>query len=87
MGKEVQDHGNGSQQKKLLPSCDAADHLQSEALQFVESLLPRESNAPHGKRPFESVRGILNSNYDRLDEDIREMRHEAWKNFPRDVEL
>ena len=63
------------------------DDLQSEALQFVESLLARQSNARARKQPFESVKAILQGNYDALDEDIKEMRREAWKNFPRDVEL
>ena len=63
------------------------DDLQSEALQFVESLLARRSNASDNKQPFESVKGILQGNYDTLDEDIREMRREAWKSFPRDTEL
>ena len=62
------------------------DDLQSEALQFVESLLARQSNASDKKQPFESVKGILHGNYDTLDEELREMRREAWKNFPRDVE-
>jgi uncharacterized protein YbjQ (UPF0145 family) len=39
------------------------------------------------KHSFESVKGILQGNYETLEEDIREMRPEALKNFPRDVEL
>lgn len=62
------------------------DDLQSEALQFVESLLARQSNSSDQKQPLKSVKGILHGNYDTLDEDIREVRREAWKNFPRDVE-
>jgi Protein of unknown function (DUF2281) len=62
------------------------DDLQSEALQFVESLLARQPNSNDKKQPLESVKGILHSKYDTLDEDIREMRREAWKAFPRDVE-
>jgi len=62
------------------------DDLQSEALQFVESLLARQSNGPDSKREFINVKGILQGNYDSLDEDIRAMRREAWKKFPRDVE-
>jgi hypothetical protein len=62
------------------------DDLQSEALQFVESLLARQSNGSDSKHPFESVRGILQGNFDTLEEDISEMRREAWKSFPRDIE-
>jgi hypothetical protein len=62
------------------------DDLQSEALQFVESLLARHSNGRESKQPFESVRGILQGNFDTLEEDISEMRREAWKSFPRDIE-
>lgn len=63
------------------------DELQSEALRFVESLLARRKNTGDNMHPFESVKGILQGNYDTLDEDIGEMRREAWKNFPRDIEL
>ena len=62
------------------------DDLQGEALQFVESLLARPSNSSDKKQPFKSVKGILQGNYDTLDEDIREIRREAWKTFPRDLE-
>ena len=62
------------------------DELQSEALQFVESLLARRSTSEGKKQPLASVKGILHGNYGTLDEDIREMRREAFKNFPRDVE-
>ncbi len=58
---------------------------QREALAFVESLVTRKQEAD--KQPFESVKGILKGNYDTLEQDIAEMRREAWKNFPRDVEL
>ena len=62
------------------------DDLQSEALQFIESLLARQSNSSDKKQPSKSVKGILRGNYDTLDEDIREMRRETFKNFPRDVD-
>ncbi|HVQ38614.1 MAG TPA: DUF2281 domain-containing protein [Pyrinomonadaceae bacterium] len=61
------------------------DDLQGEALQFVESLMARQKNGE--KQPFESVKGILQGNYDSLDDDTGEMRREALKNFPRDIEL
>lgn len=62
------------------------DDLQNEALRFVESLLARQKNGRGEKQPFESVKGILQGNYDSLDEDIGEMRREALKSFPRDIE-
>jgi hypothetical protein len=61
------------------------DELQSEALQFVESRLARQSNGHASKQPFESARGVLQGNFDTLDEDIAQMRREAWKGFPRDI--
>ncbi|MGH9899402.1 MAG: hypothetical protein ACRD4L_11205 [Pyrinomonadaceae bacterium] len=36
------------------------------------------------KRPFKSVRGILNRNLDHLEEDLAEVRREMWQNFPRE---
>jgi hypothetical protein len=49
--------------------------LQSEALQFVESLLARRSNGvTDNKRAFQSVKGILPGNYGPLVENLREMR-------------
>jgi hypothetical protein len=63
------------------------DDLQNEALRFVESLLERQENVRGERQPFESVKGILHGHYDNLDEDIGEMRREALKNFPRDIEL
>lgn len=66
----------------LLPN-----NLQREALEFVELLVAREQNARESKQPFESVEGTLQGNYDTLEEDISKMRCEAWKNFPRDLEL
>jgi uncharacterized protein DUF2281 len=62
------------------------DDLQTEALRFVESLLAQQKNGRRENEPFESVKGILQGNYDRLDEEIGEMRREALKNFPRDIE-
>ncbi len=55
------------------------DDLQSEALQFVESLLARQSNTRGNKQPFASVKGILQGNYDTLEGDISEMRHDLLK--------
>lgn len=36
------------------------------------------------KPPFRSIRGILNRKLDTLEEDLAEVRHEMWQNFPRD---
>lgn len=60
--------------------------LQQEALEFVESLFARQQTETHEKQPFESVEGILQGNYSTLEEDTAEMRREAWRNFPRDIE-
>ena len=42
------------------------DDLQSEALQFVEQLLARQSDARDSKQPLASVKGILQDNYEAL---------------------
>jgi len=63
------------------------DDLQSEALRFVEALLARQKNGRGETQPFESVKGILHGNYESLTEDIEQLRREALKNFPRDIEL
>lgn len=54
---------------------------QRKALEYVESL-ERETS---GKKPFRSVLGILaDRNVHVSEEDIAEMRREAWGNFPRE---
>lgn len=63
------------------------DDLQRKALEFVESLVRQQRNTLGNKQPFKSVEGILQGNYDTLEEDIKEMRREAWKNFPREIDL
>lgn len=57
---------------------------QRKALAFVESLTAREGEAAPQAKPFRSVRGILQGNLDNLEQDIAEMRQEAWKHFPRE---
>ncbi len=64
---------------------------QREVLEFVEFKLQRSSTdavisaEAFGKTPpFRSVRGILKGEFPNLEQDIAEMRQEAWKNFPRD---
>lgn len=56
---------------------------QREVLALLEAM---NANAqPEVKRkPFKSVRGILHGEFPNLEEDIAEMRREAWRNFPRE---
>lgn len=60
---------------------------QQEVLEFVEFKLQRrqQESAPVEAKPLvRSVRGILQGEFPNLEQDIAEMRQEAWKNFPRD---
>ncbi len=54
--------------------------MQREALSYVEFLEQKSRR----KKPFQSVRGILNEDLSKLDEDLKEIRAETWKNFPRE---
>ncbi len=54
--------------------------MQREALSYVEFLEQKSRK----KKPFQSVRGILNEDLSKLDEDLKEIRAEVWKNFPRE---
>ncbi|MCI0485294.1 MAG: hypothetical protein L0229_01710 [Blastocatellia bacterium] len=55
---------------------------QRKALEYVESLEREETS---GRKPFRSVLGILaDRNVHVSEEDITEMRREAWRNFPRE---
>ncbi len=55
---------------------------QREALAFVESLAASEgSTRPQG---FRSVKGILHSSLENLEDDLAEARREMWRNFPRE---
>lgn len=55
---------------------------QRKALEYVESLEREETSE---KKPFRSVLGILaDRNVHVSEEDIAEMRREAWRNFPRE---
>jgi hypothetical protein len=55
---------------------------QRKALEYVESL---EREVTSEKKPFRSVLGILaDRNVHVSEEDIAEMRREAWRNFPRE---
>jgi hypothetical protein len=56
---------------------------QREVLDFVEFILHKSKAAP--KRPFRSVQGILQGEFPDLEQDITEMRREAWGNFPREL--
>lgn len=53
--------------------------MQREALNFVEFLEQKSQK----RKPFKSVEGILNIDLSNLDEDLKEIRAEMWKNFPR----
>lgn len=64
---------------------------QQEVLSFVEFKLQHRDDpisigaaAFEKKPPFRSVRGLLKGEFPNLEEDIAEMRREAWQNFPRD---
>ena len=55
---------------------------QEEVLRFADSL---EANRANLKVPLISPRGLwADLHVDVSEEDIAEMRKEAWKNFPRD---
>ena len=55
---------------------------QQKALDYLESLEREETSE---KKPFRSVLGILaDRNVHISEEDIAEMRREAWRNFPRE---
>jgi hypothetical protein len=55
---------------------------QQKALEYVESL---EQEGTAGRKPFRSVLGIFaDRNVHISEEDIAEMRSEAWRNFPRE---
>jgi hypothetical protein len=55
---------------------------QLKVLEYVESL---ERQEVLGRKRFRSVTGILaDRNVHISEEDIREMRREAWRNFPRE---
>jgi len=54
---------------------------QSELLKYADSL----STAPQPAAPLRSPRGLwAEFDIDISEEDIRELRREMWKNFPRD---
>ena len=54
---------------------------QRKALEYVESL---EREKASEKKPFRSVKGVLQADLSNLEQDIAEMRREAWSNFPRE---
>jgi hypothetical protein len=55
---------------------------QRKALEYVEALEQEERS---GKKPFRSVMGMFaDRNVHIREEDITEMRREAWRNFPSD---
>ena len=54
---------------------------QRKALEYVESLEREETLE---KKPFRSVKGVLQADLSNLEKDIAEMRSEALRNFPRE---
>jgi hypothetical protein len=54
---------------------------QRKALEYVESLEREETTE---KKPFRSVKGVLQADLSNLEQEIAEMRCEAWRNFPRE---
>ena len=54
---------------------------QQKALEYVESLEQEEMSK---KKPFRSVKGVLQADLSNLEQDIAEMRRDAWRNFPRE---
>jgi hypothetical protein len=55
---------------------------QRKALEYVESL---EREKTIEKKPFRSILGLLADRDVHIsEEDITEIRHEAWRNFPRE---
>jgi hypothetical protein len=54
---------------------------QRKALEYVESLEREETTE---KKPFRSVKGVLQADLSNLEQEIAEMRREAWRNFPRE---
>lgn len=58
---------------------------QREALALIESLSVGETQSGQPRKPFRSVLGLLaDRGVDVTEDDIAEMRREAWKNFPRE---
>ncbi|OLE53084.1 MAG: hypothetical protein AUG51_14870 [Acidobacteria bacterium 13_1_20CM_3_53_8] len=53
---------------------------QREALAFIESLAENGEK----KDQFRSVRGALRMHLKNLDADLKEVRQEMWRNFPRE---
>jgi hypothetical protein len=53
---------------------------QREALAFIESLTVNGE----GKHPLRSVRGIMQMNLENFDEDLKNVRQDMWRDFPRE---
>ena len=54
---------------------------QRKALAYVESLEHEEASV---RKPFRSVKGVLQGDLSNLEAEIAEIRREAWHNFPRE---
>jgi hypothetical protein len=53
---------------------------QRETLAFIESL----AGNGEGNHPLRSVRGILQMNLENFDEDLKNVRQDMWRDFPRE---
>jgi hypothetical protein len=57
---------------------------QQEVLDFVEFLQQKKQQ----KEPLQDVEGLWSDlGFDITEEDVAEVRHEMWKNFPRDITI
>jgi hypothetical protein len=65
-----------------IKSASLPSDLQHEVLDFVDFLSTKDR--PVKTAPFKSVRGILNRDLTNLEEDLADVRHEIWANFPRE---
>lgn len=63
-------------------SASLPSDLQHEVLDFVDFLSAKDR--PVKTPPFQSVRGILKRDMANLEEDLAEVRHEMWADFPRE---
>jgi hypothetical protein len=79
-------YGDMSMSSNLVEKiAEKASHLpveaQKKALEYVESL---EREVTSEKKPFRSVKGVLQADLSHLEKDIAEMRRDSLRNFPRE---
>jgi len=69
-------------EKKIAEKASALPlEAQQKALAYVESLEREEMSE---RKPFRSVKGVLQADLSNLEEDIAEIRGDIWRNFPRE---